>query len=232
MEQSLAESVFDTGLTEPPTFRNVVPFLFQPQNVIANKDQLFYKTDEEKHREHRQRLQRIFPYVLGAINAEYFQLKGSLDVAKRELRQLERLLNERQSLASDGLSIANSLWDRAIALGLAGSNTGANENRPSDLASLRVRLLSLAETATYAPSRQPVVAGDPARASELESLSRTIRAEIAALRRQLSGARELSHDAVGYTGALNLQRGRLRAIKHTAQCGSRCFSMPSVQSKH
>src|SRR5207245_1274966 len=123
---------------------------------------------------HRQRLQRIFPYVLGAINTEYFQLKGSLDVARRELRQQERLLNERHTLASDGLSIAGSLWDRAIALGLAGSDPLRTTGQSIDMFALRTRLLSVVEAASYTPSRQPAVAGDPERAVDLEARSRVI----------------------------------------------------------
>src|SRR6266567_3997101 len=134
MDWSLAKSVYDTSYTEPPTARNVVSFLFQPQNVIANKDILFYKTDQERHREHRQRLQRIFPFVLGAIDAEYFSLKNELETVQRTLRQLERSLREQEALLSGGITVAWSLWDKAVALGLANEAT----NDTLDLAALRI----------------------------------------------------------------------------------------------
>ncbi|HEX6799855.1 MAG TPA: DUF3732 domain-containing protein [Ktedonobacterales bacterium] len=233
MDQSLALSEYDHAWVEPPTARNVVPFLFQPQGVIANKDQLFYKTDEERHREHRQRLQRIFPYVLGAINAEYFQLKGALDATKRELRQQERLLNERQALAGDGVNIALSLWQRAIALGLVGAEQQApsteldeRTNLAGDLAALRLRLATLVESASVTPLQRPLVAGDPERAAALDSQSREIRNEIAALRQQLSYARELAGEATDFAGALRLQRGRLRAVNIVPQLNAESAACP------
>ena len=38
-------------------------FMFQPQNVIANPDILFFKTETSDYRE---KLKEIFPYVLNA----------------------------------------------------------------------------------------------------------------------------------------------------------------------
>lgn len=219
MEQALAESPFDKAYTEPPTIRNVAPFLFQPQNVIANKDTLFYKTDPERHQQHRQRLQRIFPFVLGAINAEYFQLKNDLDIALRELRKWERQLSEYRALAGDGISVARALWDRAGALGLVkteepspqdgsdGKSTG-----PLDLAELHARLAALVDIASMQLSRAALITGNPERVALLETQSRTLRTEIATLRQQLAGAEELSQEASLYTGTLRLQSGRLRAI--------------------
>ena len=46
------------------SFRDLVAFMFQPQNVVANPNVLFYKTDSYEHRE---KLKAIFPYVLGAV---------------------------------------------------------------------------------------------------------------------------------------------------------------------
>ena len=50
-----------------PSFRDLAAFTFQPQNIVANPNVLFYKADTV---EHRQKLRSIFPYVLGAISAE------------------------------------------------------------------------------------------------------------------------------------------------------------------
>src|SRR5436309_737031 len=38
--------------------------MFQPQNIVANPEVLFYKADTYEHRE---KLRTVFPYVLGAI---------------------------------------------------------------------------------------------------------------------------------------------------------------------
>lgn len=70
-----------------PTFRDLMSFCFQPQNVVANANILFYKTDKT---EHRNKLINIFPYVLGAITPEILS-------AHQELIDLQRKLKKRES---------------------------------------------------------------------------------------------------------------------------------------
>jgi hypothetical protein len=49
-----------SGFRQRPSFRDLMAFCFQPQNVIANPDVLFFKADTYEHRE---KLRTIFPYV-------------------------------------------------------------------------------------------------------------------------------------------------------------------------
>ena len=53
-----------TGFDGRPSFRDLAAFTFQPQNIVANPDVLFFKTNTYQHRE---KLRKIFPYVLGAV---------------------------------------------------------------------------------------------------------------------------------------------------------------------
>jgi AAA15 family ATPase/GTPase len=50
-----------------PSFRDLMAFCFQPQNIVANANTLFYKADTT---EHRTKLINIFPYILGAVTPE------------------------------------------------------------------------------------------------------------------------------------------------------------------
>lgn len=61
-----------------PSYCDFMAFLFQPQNIVANADVLFYKADTM---EHRKKLIDVFPYALGAVTPEI--------LAKR--KELERL---------------------------------------------------------------------------------------------------------------------------------------------
>ena len=70
-----------------PAFRDLMSFCFQPQNVVANANILFYKTDKT---EHRNKLINIFPYVLGAITPEVLS-------ARQELMDLQRKLKKKES---------------------------------------------------------------------------------------------------------------------------------------
>ncbi|BCN32601.1 DUF3732 domain-containing protein [Anaeromicropila herbilytica] len=70
-----------------PAFRDLISFCFQPQNIVANANILFYKTDKT---EHRNKLINIFPYVLGAITPEVLS-------ARQELLDLQRQLKKKES---------------------------------------------------------------------------------------------------------------------------------------
>ena len=85
---------FDTygtgsGFKGRPSFRDMMAFTFQPQNIVANPDVLFFKADTYEHRE---KLKTIFPYVLGAITPEILAAQHELEFVRRELLRKEREL--------------------------------------------------------------------------------------------------------------------------------------------
>ena len=71
-----------------PSYRDFMAFLFQPQNIVANADVLFYKADTT---EHRQKLINIFPYALGAVTSKVLAARQELDKLKK---QRDRLLRD------------------------------------------------------------------------------------------------------------------------------------------
>ncbi len=75
-----------SGFSSRPSYRDCMAFLFQPQNIIANADILFYKADTM---EHRKKLINIFPYVLGAITPEILAQKQMLERKEKELEKLK-----------------------------------------------------------------------------------------------------------------------------------------------
>lgn len=86
-----------TGFDGRPSFRDLAAFTFQPQNVVANPDVLFFKANTYEHRE---KLRKIFPYVLGAVTpalmAKAFELGRTRQELRRKERELNRLLNYRR----------------------------------------------------------------------------------------------------------------------------------------
>lgn len=70
-----------------PAFRDLMAFCFQPQNVVANANILFYKTDKT---EHRNKLISIFPYILGAITSEVLSARQELTDLQRTLKKKEK----------------------------------------------------------------------------------------------------------------------------------------------
>ena len=98
-----------------PSFRDLMAFTFQPQNIVANPNVLFFKADTTEHRE---KLKTIFPYILGAITGTVLQARYEVDRLSRTLRRKETELRDVVS-ATDAWRLETQGWLRqGIELGL------------------------------------------------------------------------------------------------------------------
>lgn len=87
----------NSGFNERPSFRDMMAFCFQSQNIVANANILFYKTDTM---EHRNKLINIFPYVLGAVTPEILAKRQELGELEKKLKRKERELLKIQEVSS------------------------------------------------------------------------------------------------------------------------------------
>ncbi len=70
-----------------PSIRNMIPFLLQHQNLIANKHSLFYRFDQKEKREQTIEQFKIFS---GFVTQKYYILKQNLAYNERKLKRLEK----------------------------------------------------------------------------------------------------------------------------------------------
>lgn len=193
----------DVGYKARPSFRDLMAFTFQPQNIVANPDVMFFKADTTEHRE---KLKTIFPYVLGAVTAEILQARAELDRLGRLLRRKE---NELRALIT-----TNQAWQRegqawlrqAIELGLLPSDQPVPVQWPD--------ILDLLRRASESNSRnaRPTLTGIDVGLQRLADLrqeeSRTA-TELTVFRQRLNELRRLSESSAAYGGALLVQRDKL-----------------------
>ena len=90
-------------------------FLFQPQNIIANADVMFYKADTI---EHRMRLINIFPYALGAVTPRILAARQELERLKRQRDKLERELSAIKDVSEKWRQEVKGWLSQAKELGL------------------------------------------------------------------------------------------------------------------
>lgn len=88
----------DTGVFRP-SYRDFMAFLFQPQNIVANADVLFYKADTMEHRKSSSMFSRM--------HSEPLPLKRSLSAKKskdylKSQSDIGEILNRSKSLLKDG----------------------------------------------------------------------------------------------------------------------------------
>lgn len=72
---------------ERVSIRNITSFLFQHQNLIANKFALFYRFDDSFK---RKKTIMEFPIFLGLVDQEYYNILQSKELKVKELKKLEK----------------------------------------------------------------------------------------------------------------------------------------------
>jgi hypothetical protein len=192
----------ESGFRGRPSFRDLMAFTFQPQNIIANPDVLFFKADTYEHRE---KLKAIFPYVLKAVTPETLVALHELEQVTRALQQKERELERLREVSVRWVAELRSLVVRARELGVISSPV------PQDVS--RGEMLNLLGAAASAVDPEPPsLAGIEEAMTELASLQveeSEIDTLLRDLRRRLSEMTKLRDSAAQVRAALHVQRDRV-----------------------
>jgi hypothetical protein len=190
-----------------PSFRDMAAFTFQPQNIVANPNALFYKADTV---EHRQKLRSIFPYVLGAISAQTLARRHQLQQMQRDLRRKEQELANIAAVSEKWRATAAARLSEARELGLI-------EQLPVGTLPYEAALDVLRQIAS-AP--KPDVNVTAASLNDgIEELNRlnaeeeTLAQELSQLRKRLAEMEELRNSAETFKGAIQTQRDRLHVSR-------------------
>jgi hypothetical protein len=194
-----------SGFRGRASFRDLMAFTFQPQNVIANANTLFYKADSYEHRE---KLRTIFPYVLGVVTPEVLAKQHELEELRRTLRRKRLELENVRQVSARFLAEMQTYLDRANELGLLQGEDTAAADQNRGLRLLR-KIISQSTNQTASAATSTTISKS---ADELVSL-RQAEAEqsmqLAQLRQRFFEMTELRRSSVEYRGALRLQRDRL-----------------------
>ncbi len=186
-----------------PSFRDLMAFLFQPQNIVANPDVMFFKADTTEHRE---KLKTIFPYVLGAISPELLQARHELDRISRLLRRKESELKARQASGASWQR-EGFAWARlAIEFGLLPADTVVPNDWPSTVDLLRTAMQSDARSATPTLASMDVIM---ARLTELRAAESKLGMDLNQSRNRLHELRRLDESSSSFRDGLHVQRDRL-----------------------
>jgi len=185
------------------SFRDLMAFLFQPQNIVANPNVLFFKADTTEHRE---KLKTIFPYVLGAVSPELLQARHELDRLSRLLRRKEGELKARQETGvawqREGFA-----WARlAIEYGLLPAHTVVPDDWSSTVDLLREALRSDAQSAMPSLEAMDVIMR---RITELRADESKLAMELNQARQRLHELHRLEESSDEYRDGLRIQRDRL-----------------------
>ncbi|HEI6852838.1 TPA: DUF3732 domain-containing protein [Yersinia enterocolitica] len=192
-----------SGFDGRPAFRDLSAFTFQPQNVVANPDVLFFKTNTYEHRE---KLRKIFPYILGAVTSALMAKQFELNRARQLLRRKERELRDAQDVSARWLADLRSKYSEAQELGLIPKleDEISRNQMIKDLDEIIARTdLTLAvSTLTISDALSEL--------NDLESEERVVSRELTTLRHRLEEMNRMRTGVQQYQTALSVQKGRLQ----------------------
>ena len=201
----------ETGLSFKgrPSFRDMTAFVFQPQNIVANPNVLFFKSDSTDHRE---KLKTIFPYVLGAVTPEALALEHELRRLRMELRRKERELESVRQVSLRWIAEVRARASRAHELGLLATAPAVNATIAELISALRT---AAAAISTILDDSGPTLHSGAlgGAAEELVALQReeaAVSSTLSQLKQRFADMTRFREAASDYRGSLSVRRDRLQ----------------------
>jgi len=221
-----------SGFRGRPSFRDLTAFIFQPQNIVANPDILFYKADTYEHRE---KLRTIFPYVLNAVTPEILAQQHELSQIQKELRRKDNELQTIRGVSERWIAEIQAIATEAKELGLVG-NVEISILDKDQLIDILHNVVSaskdevLVTEETISDAIQELVG--------LQKEESGISLKLSSLRKRLVEMTNLKESTSQYKDALQVQRDRLAISEWLHNVGDSeqicpiCGSSLSSSSEH
>lgn len=180
--------------------KHTLYYLFQKQGLVANKEQLFYRQNEQFQ---PQTIRDTLPILLGVSSHDRYELESRLRIAQRDLK----ISNKKLELASNAVDTSHeqaiSLYSEARTVGVI-DNIGDNANADGTVDALRLALF-------WKPDMLP--SEDGSRVSLLEEELSQLRKDRRELQARIDAARQFAKRAGGYESEAAEQIDRLASIK-------------------
>ncbi|MGU5698264.1 DUF3732 domain-containing protein [Aeromonas allosaccharophila] len=175
-------------------------YLFQKQGLVANKDQLFYRQNEQFQ---PQAIRDTLPILLGISSHNRYELESRLRTAQRDMRLNAKQLEQARNAIDTSHEKAIELYSEARAVGVIGDHD-RSYNSDEIIGALRSALSWKPET---------VPNDDGSRMSLLEEELSQLRQRRRDAQSRIDGARLFAKRAGGYESEAAEQVDRLASIK-------------------
>jgi len=176
-------------------------YLFQKQGIIANKDQLLYRQNEQFQ---TQAIRDTLPILLGVTSDQRYELESKLRAAQRELKLITKHLEQARNSINTSYEKGICLLSEAKSVGIVGSDDQANDI-DSIIEALRTAL-------NWKPDSVQPEEGDQ-RISKIEAELLNLRKNRRNTQGKLDAARRFLQRAEGYESEASEQKARLASIK-------------------
>lgn len=175
-------------------------YLFQKQGLVANKDQLFYRQNEQFQ---PQAIRDTLPILLGVSSHDRYELESKLRLAQRDLRISNKKLEQARDVVDTSHEQAIGLYSEAKTVGVIG-NTDENPKAEGIIDALKLAL-------SWKPETLPD--DDGSRVSFLEDELAQLRQDRRDTQARIDATRQFAKRAGGYENEAAEQIDRLASIK-------------------
>lgn len=180
--------------------KHTLYYLFQKQGLVANKDQLFYRQNEQYQ---PQAIRDTLPVLLGVSSHDRYHLEALLRTAQRDLRINNKQLEHARNAVDTSHEQAIGLYSEARAVGVIGILDGST--KPDGV------IDALRAALSWKPETVPN--DDGGRISLLEEELVQLRQERRDSQTRIDAARQFAKRAGGYESEAAEQVDRLASIK-------------------
>ena len=184
-------------------FRDLMAFTFQPQNIVANPDVLFFKADTT---EHRDKLKSIFPYILNAVTQQTLADRWELDRLQKILKQKDAAMKAAASAVQTWKAEATGWIQQARELGLI-ELEGTNPALWPDVLDLLTQISG--SNSRQARTSLPAINESLRKLTELQNAEATEATFLTIQRQRLLEIHRLIESSKTYGDAMFIQRDRL-----------------------
>lgn len=175
-------------------------YLFQKQGLVANKDQLFYRQNEQFQ---PQAIRDTLPILLGVSSHDRYELESKLRRAQRDLKINAKQLEQARNAVDTSHEKAIGLYSEARTVGVIGDING-DANADGVIDALRMAL-------SWKPETSPD--DDGSRISQLEEELGQLRQQRRDAQARINAAQLFAKRAGGYESEAVEQVDRLTSIK-------------------
>lgn len=184
-------------------FSHTIFYCFQPQGIIANKNCLFYRQDEQFI---PQAMKDTLPYLLKAVPENQYEIQKQINELTRDLNRLLREEKEDSDIQSAESSRAFALVDESKQIGILDSNVSV------ETIDLAYQLLQ--EVVRYDRNQDQLnPLGENSILVDLQQKRVCLKDKMDELESQLVSVKNYVGETLDYEGVLEQQRIRLASIE-------------------
>lgn len=187
-------------------FSHARTYCFQPQDLIAQKDSLFFKHNSENGGFVRQATKDTLPYFLGAIREDTLRIEQEIALVNKALRKLVREQNSAEDVRLKGVSKLYELVEEATEVGLMPSLITKGNDEDEQLAKD-----ALTKVLNWTNEENSLL-GENDVLTKLMKDRDLLRTNLRKTSNELDAAKSFAEEVKGYGEEVKEQRQRLTSI--------------------